>query len=126
MSRQKIVAGNWKMNKNFDEGLSLAQSLLQDAPDNGTTVILGTPYIHLKAVGDMLKGSSFMHLAAQNCHEEEKGAYTGEISVDMIRSVGADYVILGHSERRAYFKEDNALLAAKVNQVLGASLRPIF
>ncbi len=126
MSRLKIAAGNWKMNKTFEEGLELAKSLSEKTSANGALMILGTPFIHLKSVCDALKDSDHIKVAAQNCSQEISGAYTGETSVDMIASVGAEYVILGHSERREYFKESDALLASKTDRVLAKGLIPIF
>lgn len=127
MARKNIVAGNWKMNKTFDQGVALAKEVIAQLPAEGETiVIMATPYIHLSAVGELVKGQPNVFLAAQNCHQEESGAYTGEISMDMLNSVGVDYVILGHSERREYFGESDELLAQKVNTVLGKGKRPIF
>lgn len=114
------------MNKNYDEGIGLAYALVENTRPVGALMILGTPAIHLKGVAAVIAKSSHIKLAAQNCHAEEKGAYTGEISIEMIKSTGAEYVILGHSERRAYFNEDNALLAKKVKLVLEHGLIPIF
>lgn len=126
MKRQRIVAGNWKMNKTFSEGIALATAIAEKKYPTDVTVILTPPYTHLHAVGEIIKNNPAVHLAAQNCHQKEKGAYTGEISIDMLISVGVEYVILGHSERRQYFKEDDALLAQKVDLVLSKGLRPIF
>ena len=114
------------MNKNYEQGLSLAQAVKEGMPAGISIGIMGTPYIHLKAVSDMVHSNDQLFTAAQNCHQEEKGAYTGEISVDMLTSVGATYVILGHSERRAYFAESNQLLAQKVDIALQHGLAPIF
>ncbi len=126
--RNKIVAGNWKMNNHWEEGLALASSVLtqftSDPPQ--VKVILGTPYIHLKHVAEMVSDRQNFHVAAQNCHWEPSGAYTGEISAGMVRSTGAEYVILGHSERREYFKESNEMLAGKVDAALSHDLTPIF
>jgi len=124
--RKNIVAGNWKMNKNYQEGGELAQKIVNKLGPTAALVILGTPYIHLKNVRKTINGISNVHLAAQNCHQEEKGAYTGEISADMLNSIGVDYVILGHSERREYFGEKAALLAKKVDIVLSKGMKPIF
>lgn len=126
MQRKKIAAGNWKMNKTYDEGLELANALVEKSKATDALMILGTPFIHLKAVHDIIKGTDHIKLAAQNCHQQPSGAYTGETSLDMIQSVGADYVILGHSERRQYFDESNELLAEKVKAVLAKGLTPIF
>jgi len=126
MNRKNIVAGNWKMNKTYSEGGALAKSIINKIGSSRATVVLGTPYIHLKNVSKSLTGISNIHLAAQNCHQEESGAYTGEISASMLESVGVDYVILGHSERREYFGEDGKLLAKKVDIVLKHGMIPMF
>lgn len=127
MKRQKIVAGNWKMNKTYDEGIELAKSIAIQLPaDAKAKVVLATPAIHLKGVADVLQNFSNMNLAGQNCHQADKGAFTGELCVDMLQSVGASYVIIGHSERREYFNESNELLAKKVEAALAAGLTPIF
>jgi len=126
MKRKKIVAGNWKMNKTFQEGIQLADAIVTQMPLTDVTVILGTPAIHLKEVGNRVKYFSGIHIAAQNCHAEKRGAFTGEISTEMIDSIGAEYVIIGHSERREYFQETNDLLAKKVDAVLKQGLIPIF
>lgn len=124
--RQKIVAGNWKMNKTLEEGLELIKAVLDKSEKPKGAVVFATPFIHLKDAAKLLKVRRGFHLAAQNCHHEEKGAYTGEVSADMLVSAGAEYVIIGHSERRQYFKESNAQLAQKVNLALSRNLRPIF
>lgn len=126
MNRQHIVAGNWKMNKNFSEGVELATAVKGGDRSKEVITILGTPAIHLKAVGDLLAGDDSIQLAAQNCHQEKSGAYTGEMSIDMIKSTGATYIIIGHSERRQYFAEGDALLAQKVDACLAGGLIPIF
>jgi triosephosphate isomerase len=124
--RQQIVAGNWKMNKTFAEGIELIQHVLESLPQPRGLVVFATPYIHLFEAGKLLQGRNGIHLAAQNCHYESRGAYTGEISAAMIASVGAGYVIIGHSERRQYFNETKEQLAKKVDQALAHGLRPIF
>ena len=127
MERQLIAAGNWKMNKNFDEGRDLAKAVATGMPADGKAlVVLGVPAIHLKMAGSLAKRTKNFEIAAQNCHHKASGAYTGEISVGMIKSTGAKYVILGHSERREYFNESNQLLAQKVDIVLENRLIPIF
>ncbi|MEQ1745777.1 MAG: triose-phosphate isomerase [Saprospiraceae bacterium] len=125
--RQQIVAGNWKMNKSLSEGIELVKSVLDriDQRPRGP-VVFGVPYPYLQAVAKMLQVRKGFHVAAQNCHHEEKGAFTGEVSVDMLASVGTEYVIIGHSERRQYFKETNEHLARKVNLALAKGLLPIF
>ena len=124
-NRQNIVAGNWKMNKTFEEGQELTRAILDKLEPNEVSVILGTPYIHLQATGQLLNGNAQIKLAAQNCHASEGGAYTGEISVPMLKSVGVEFVILGHSERRKYFGETDESVAAKVKTVLAHDLMPI-
>ena len=126
--RKKIVAGNWKMNKTLDEGLALASeviAMVKDEVKNDAHAVLCAPFISLYSIGKLTEGSS-VTTGAQNCYDKESGAYTGEISVSMLKSIGTKYVILGHSERREYFSETNALLAAKVDAVLKAGLIPIF
>ena len=126
MSRQLIVAGNWKMNTNLKEGIKLAKGVSKKTKPSDPLVIMAAPATHLHAVAEVVKDIPGIQVAAQNCSQELSGAYTGEISVSMIKAIGAKYVILGHSERRQYFKEGNALLAKKVKTVLENSLLPIF
>ena len=127
--RPKIVAANWKMYKDFDEGLQLATELAQQLlkPAQHTAqVILLVPFIHLEAISKLLPVAGPLHLGAQNCHAHAAGAFTGEIAAPMLRSVGANFVLVGHSERRQYFGEDSPLLAQKVTTALTYGLRPIF
>lgn len=126
--RKKIVAGNWKMNKTLEEGQALTSEvkhMVEDELQGDVQVILCPPFIHLSTLHGMLKGSS-IGLGAQNCSEHASGAYTGETAAPMLRSVGVQYVILGHSERREYFNEGNALLAKKLDIALQNGLTPIF
>lgn len=123
--RKKIVAGNWKMNTTLDEGLHLAKEvnrLVENDPDD-VVVIVAPPFIHLT---EMKKVLTVVSLSAQNCASEAKGAFTGEVSAEMIKSVGAQYVIIGHSERRSLFEEEDETLLKKVRLGLGADLIPIF
>lgn len=124
--RQQIVAGNWKMNTTIAEGVALANAVVEKATDLRGLVVFAAPFTHIDAVHQAVKGHKNIHVAGQNCHDEAKGAYTGEISADMLLSAGAEFVIIGHSERRQYFKEDNVLLAKKVDIALSKGLRPIF
>ena len=125
--RKHIAAGNWKMNTDLHSGTQLAKDLLDQLPaPSDTVVILSVPATHLYAVAELVKERPDVHVAAQNFHQEAKGAYTGEVSAGMIKAVGATHVLIGHSERREYFKEDNALLAKKVDAALAAGLVPIF
>jgi len=123
--RQKIVAGNWKMNTLISDGLELAAAVnsLATHKTSNAVVIIAPPFTHL---ADVKKILSVVKLSAQNCSSEESGAFTGEVSVSMIKSIGAEYIIIGHSERRAYYHEDNAVLAKKVNLTLSKGLKPIF
>ena len=125
--RKKIVAGNWKMNKTLQEGLQLSSDLkeLLKGKTVNCEVVVGTPYIHLSEVAKNLEGT-VVHVAAQNCANKESGAYTGEISAAMVASTGASHVILGHSERRAYYNETAELLKEKVELALANKLTPIF
>lgn len=127
--RKKIVAGNWKMNKTLEEGLSLASevvSIVNDELTDDVTVVMCTPFVHLAAVSKIVGDSEKVHLGAQNMSEHASGAYTGDISASMLRSVGASHVILGHSERREYHQETNAQLATRVDVALEAGITPIF
>ena len=125
--RKKIVAGNWKMNNTLEEGIKLATEVLEKSSGNEEAqIVLGTPFIHLTAVAEKLGGKNGIEIAAQNCSDKVSGAFTGETSANMVKSTGANYVILGHSERREYFNETNEELAEKVNQALANDLTPIF
>lgn len=125
--RQKIVAGNWKMNNTLAEGVQLAKAvndiLLKNAPK--CKVVLGVPFIHIAEVVKAVD-SKQVGVAAQNCADKASGAYTGEISAAMIQSTGAQYVILGHSERRTYYAETDAILKEKTDLALANGLTPIF
>jgi triosephosphate isomerase len=123
--RKKIVAGNWKMNKTLQEGIELAQTINRQITDDSIVVVLCTPFIHLTEVSKVITKNS-LHLGAQNCASEASGAYTGEVSAAMIRSTGAEYVIIGHSERRSYYHETDQLLNKKVKLALANDLIPIF
>ncbi len=127
--RKKIVAGNWKLNNTMEEGLKLASeiaNMMNDELRDDITVVLGTPFIHLSAVSKLTSNTEKLHVAAQDCSTHESGAYTGEISVNMIQSTGASHVFIGHSERREYHNETSAELATKVDLSLKAGLTPIF
>ena len=127
--RKKIVAGNWKMNNTFEEGIKLTSEIVElskNIENKNVELILCPPFIFLQKCVELTLVNPQIAVGAQNCHNETKGAFTGEISVDMIKSVGAKHVILGHSERRAYFNEDNNFLAKKVKQVLASGLTPIY
>ncbi len=120
-----MVAGNWKMNKTLQEGIELANQLKNDVKNPNCAVVIGTPFIHLATVAELLKGSP-IKVAAENCADKEKGAFTGEVSAAMVASTGAEYCILGHSERRAYYHEDYEILKNKVELALANGLKVIF
>jgi len=111
--RKKIVAGNWKMNKNIQESKELVSQLLNIYNSSKAEVIIAPPYISLLSSIKILKNSS-IEVAAQNMHYAESGAFTGEISCSMLKSIGVNTVILGHSERRKHFNETDEMLATKV------------
>ncbi len=129
--RQNLVAGNWKMNLTYPEALALvseitrlcgADALGAPAPQ----IVICPPFPLLHAVGQQLPEATHFHLGAQNCHQKESGAFTGEVSAKLLASVGCEYVILGHSERRQFFREDDELLSQKLKAALAAGLKPIF
>lgn len=124
--RQKIVAGNWKMHKNAEETEDLLNDLIDKLPNDVQAHIIVAPtFVNLASAVDHLEFTN-IGVAAQNMHQSESGAFTGEISADMLKSIGVGIVILGHSERRAYFHETDALLAEKVNTALKHELQVIF
>lgn len=127
--RKKIVAGNWKMNMDYQEGISLfseVANMVKDEIIGDQQIIVCSPFIHLYSIASLTKDSPNVFVGAQNIHQEEAGAYTGEVSAKQVRSTGATFVILGHSERRAYFGESDELLSKKVNAALAHGLVPIF
>ena len=125
--RKKIVAGNWKMNKNLQEGIELAKELNEAlaAEKPNCDVVICTPFIHLAKVSDIIN-HEVIGLGAENCADKEKGAFTGEVSAEMVKSTGAQYVILGHSERREYYKETPEILREKVLLAQKQGLNVIF
>ena len=125
--RKNIVAGNWKMNKTLQEGIALAKELNEVLANEkpNCDVIICTPFIHLASVTPLVDPAK-IGVGAENCADKESGAYTGEVSAAMVASTGAKYVILGHSERRAYYGETVAILEEKVKLALANGLTPIF
>ena len=125
--RKKIVAGNWKMNETLQEGVQLAKDIndLLKADKPNCDVVICTPFIHLASVAPVLD-KEIVGLGAENCADKEKGAYTGEVSAAMVKSTGADYVILGHSERRQYYHETAEILKEKTLLALKNNLKVIF
>lgn len=126
--RKQVAAANWKMNLTYQQ----AEQLITDIINTPHTLaahqlaVFAVPFPYLKMVADKVNGKTGAGVAAQNCYTQKAGAYTGETSVEMLQSVGATYVVLGHSERREYFNESNQMLAEKVNIVLSYGLTPIF
>lgn len=123
--RSKIVAGNWKMNKNLNETKALLGEIMDKLPDTEAEVIVAPTFVNL-AEASRIVGSSEIEVAAQNMHYAKNGAFTGEISADMLLNINVDIVIIGHSERRAYFGETDELLAKKVKAALENKMRVIF
>ena len=126
--RKQIVAGNWKMNKNIQESIQLADEIVGNAKElnlDSTRVILAPTFVNLSEVIKVTDGSK-VEVAAQNMHQAKSGAYTGEISAEMLTSIGLKTVILGHSERREYFGETDEILASKVDAALANNLEVVF
>ncbi len=126
--RQKIVAGNWKCNTTLQEGIELAKAVDAIVAKEGAkdvVVVLGTPFTHIAKVVETVNKER-IGVAAQNCGAEAKGAFTGEVSAAMVKSTGADFVILGHSERREYYGETSETLNKKVDLALANGLTPIY
>ena len=126
--RKHIVAGNWKMNKTFSEADELISDIIEKLEtidlDRNTQLIVCPPFPYLEMTSDYSDDSYFL-VGAQNVSDQESGAYTGEVSAAMLESMELDYCIVGHSERRAYYHETDAIVAAKVNQLLKHNLKPI-
>jgi triosephosphate isomerase len=126
--RKQIAAANWKMNLTLQQ----AEKLLDDLHaipynlDKDQEVIFGVPFPYLVQVEQKLAGRKNVFVAAQNCSDKKSGAYTGEVSTEMLESIAVDYVIIGHSERREYFNESHAMLAAKIDRCLEYGLKPVF
>ena len=124
--RHKIVAGNWKMNKNAEETEDLLNALINQLPnDKEVEIIVAPTFVNLASAVDHVEFTNIV-VAAQNMHQSENGAYTGEISADMLKSIGVNTVILGHSERRSIFHETDAIIAQKVDKALQHQMRVIF
>lgn len=124
MGRNVIAAGNWKMNKLPSEACSFIKELKERVADVDTKVIVAVPYVSLPGVVNEAKGTN-IKVAAQNMHWEEKGAFTGEVSAEMLKDIGVEYVIIGHSERRQYFNETDETVNKKVLKAVATGLKPI-
>ena len=124
--RRPVIAGNWKMNLTFDEAMALSDTIAAGLIDSQKTqVILAPPFLYLDEINQRLQESSHIFIAAQNCSEKISGAYTGEISAQMLASIGIEYVIIGHSERRQYFGETDDSVNLRLKAALEAGLIPI-
>ena len=122
---KKIVAGNWKMNTSLEEAKQLAQSLKENISNNAPSqLVVCPPFVWIHAVSEILSGSN-ISVGAQNCAATTSGAYTGEVSAPMLKDLGVEYVILGHSERRAMFGDTDAIILEKCKQALNAGLKVI-
>jgi len=126
--RQQIAAANWKMNLSFQQAENLLDTLLQSSHQLSThqIVVFAVPFPYLTMAKSKVAGKANFFIAAQNCSDKKSGAYTGETSAEMLQSIHVDYVVIGHSERREYFSESNAVLAEKVNLALTYNITPIF
>ena len=127
--RKKIVAGNWKMNKTLNEGNQLINSIIEELKSRNNhlvDIILAPTFIHLNNAVELTKDHKQISISSQNCSNKVNGAYTGEVSAEILRSVGCQYVIIGHSERRQYFNETGLVLSEKIDESLRHNLIPIF
>lgn len=126
--KKQIAAANWKMNTTLNQATSLLQQLKEQLPvlKQHQQVIVSVPFPYLSLAKTYTQSLQNVHIAAQNCHHKAFGAYTGEVSAEMLQSLSIQYVIIGHSERRDYFNESNALIAEKINIALQYSIQPIF
>lgn len=126
--RKKIAAANWKMNLRYEQGEVLLDGILGQHIDlaNHQQVVFAVPFPYLSMAKSKVANRNNYTIAAQNCHDKASGAYTGEVSAEMIQSIGVGYVVLGHSERREYFHETNEMLASKIDLAISNGLTPIF
>jgi triosephosphate isomerase (TIM) len=129
MKRIRIVAGNWKMNKDFEAGMSLASEIIpmiESEVHHDLLTILFPPFVHIHALASLSAGKKAFAIGAQDCSAFEAGAYTGEVAASMIKSAGAEYVLVGHSERRQYHGETELICQEKIKRALEAGLKPIY
>lgn len=126
--RKQIAAANWKMNLTYQEGQDLLDKILAEPiePKDHHEVVFGVPFPYLIMAKEKVANLKNYHIAAQNCYSKKAGAYTGEVSVDMLNSINISHCIIGHSERREYFSESNQMLAEKLDLLLAANITPIF
>jgi triosephosphate isomerase len=127
MMRTKIIAGNWKMNLDYAQAMALVNGIMQMTDDNmKTRIVLAPPFPFLALIEMQTKMRTNIFIAAQNCSDKSSGAYTGEVAVSMLRSIGVEGVIIGHSERRTIFKENDEVIAEKVKRAFENGIQPIF
>ncbi len=126
MERKKIVAGNWKMNKTLGEAIELTSLIMKSPGDNSVTKVIFPPFPFISALSNFIGASGSFATGAQNCSEHVSGAFTGEVSAAMLKSVGCKYVLVGHSERRQYFGETNATSAKKIKLILDNGMKAIY
>lgn len=125
--RKKILSANWKMNLNFAAAMSLADTLVDSEDDFGSLeIIIAPPFVYLHDLVSRIQSQPNFSVSAQNCSQHEKGAFTGEVSAPMLSSIGVEFVILGHSERRSIYGENDSIIADKIKKVLEHDLTPIF
>ena len=126
--RKQIAAANWKMNLTLAQGIKLVDDLLSEKIElqDHQEAVFGIPFPYLIPLKEKIKNNTNYFVAAQNCYFKKSGAYTGEVSAEMLKSIGTDYVIIGHSERREYFNENHQMLAEKINLCFENDLKPIF
>jgi len=126
--RNQIAAANWKMNLTFQQGQELLNTLIPQIPalQDNHQVIIAVPFPYLAHFQESVTDKKNVYIAAQNLSDKKSGAYTGEVSAEMLASVGIQYVLIGHSERREYYREDNAVLASKLDRALEHGIKPIF
>ncbi len=126
--RKQIAAANWKMNLTLEQGKALANDILSSTLtlDENHIAIFAVPFPYLINIKEQVNGKKNVYVAAQNCYSKKSGAYTGEVSAEMLKSIGIEYVVLGHSERREYFNESNPMLADKINLCFEYGLKAIF
>ena len=122
--RRAVIAGNWKMNKTRPEAKELIEALKPLVKDAGCEVVICVPFTNLETAVELTKGTN-IKVGAQNCHFAKSGAYTGEVSADMLTELGVEYVVLGHSERRQYFGETDETVNKRTKAALEAGLKPI-
>jgi len=126
--RKQIAAANWKMNKTIEEGISLIKEIINSEIQlqQGNEVLFAVPYPYLSIINELISGKDNMFIAAQNCYHKKNGAFTGEVSVEMLNSLGIKHCLVGHSERREYFTESNQVIAQKVDLCLEVGISPVF